>query len=255
MPGTLTVESMEDRMTARILLVEDDPTTSAFLATAARGVPAEVDAADSCAAALALAGSFDRHDLWLVDANLPDGDGAGLLAQLRARGLRAPALAHTATRDADALAALREAGFLDVLVKPLSVDALQAAVRGVLARRVRDVASLVAPAQVSSDAWDDAAALAALNGEQAHVDGLRKLFVGELPAACASVRDAAQTGDIDAVRAALHRLRASCGFVGAAHMALAVIALQDTPLCAQALARFLQAAQDTLSSAPVTDEA
>src|SRR5690606_28556123 len=119
-------------MTARILLVEDDPTTRAFLATAARGVPADVDVADSCAAALDLAGHDDRHDLWLVDANLPDGDGAGLLAALRARGLRAPALAHTATRDPDALADLRAAGFRDVLVKPMPVDALQAAVRAVL---------------------------------------------------------------------------------------------------------------------------
>ncbi len=243
-------------MTTRILLVEDDPTTCAFLATAAQGVPAEVDVADSCATALALAGGHDRHDLWLVDANLPDGDGAGLLAQLRARGLRAPALAHTATRDADVLAALREAGFHDVLVKPLPVDALQAAVRSALARQVREGPMPAAgPAEPAPDAWDDTAALAALNGERAHVDALRKLFIDELPATCASVRNAAQAGDVDALRAALHRLRASCGFVGAAHIAAAVAGLQEAPRSGQALARFLQAAQDALSSAPVVDDA
>src|SRR5690606_16958089 len=150
-------------MTARILLVEDDPTTCAFLATAARGVPADVDVAGSCAAALALAGHDDHHDLWLVDANLPDGDGASLLATLRARGLRAPALAHTATRDPDALAGLRAAGFRDVLVKPMSIDALQAAVRAVLSRQLRDAVPAKLPA-APSGIWDDAAALAALNG-------------------------------------------------------------------------------------------
>ncbi|HZW17221.1 response regulator [Luteimonas lutimaris] len=237
-------------MTARILLVEDDPTTCAFLATAARGVPAEVDVADSCATALALAGDADRHDLWLIDANLPDGDGAGLLATLRARGLRAAALAHTATRDHDALADLRAAGFRDVLVKPMPVDALQAAVRAALSRQVRDAAPAVLP-ETSADAWDDAAALAALNGEQAHVDALRKLFVAELPAACGVVRKAAQAGDVGAVRAALHRLRASCSFVGAARLTAAVAELQDSPDSAQALERFEQATQDTLSSVPV----
>jgi len=236
-------------MTARILLVEDDPTTCAFLATAARGVPAEVDVADSCAAALALAGHDDRHDLWLVDANLPDGDGAGLLATLRARGLRAPALAHTATRDPDALADLRAAGFRDVLVKPMPVAALQAAVRAALSRQVRDAAAADVPA-TPAGTWDDAAALAALNGERAHVDALRKLFVDELPGARDSVCAAVRAGDADALRAALHRLRASCGFVGAAAMAVAVAALQAAPDSAQALARFEQAAQDTLSSLP-----
>jgi len=241
---------MEDRMTARILLVEDDPTTCAFLATAARGVPAEVDVADSCTTALALAGHADRHDLWLIDANLPDGDGAGLLAALRARGLRATALAHTATRDHDALAALRAAGFHDVLVKPMPVDALQAAVRAALSRQVRDAAHAAVSGAPAAGVWDDAAALAALNGEQAHVDALRKLFVDELPGARDSVVATARAGDTDAMRAALHRLRASCGFVGAAGMAAAVAALQDTPGSTQALARFEQAAQDTLSSPP-----
>jgi len=242
-------------MTTRILLVEDDPTTSAFLAAAAQGVPAEVDVAESCAAALALAGDRDRHDLWLIDANLPDGDGAGLLASLRARGLRAIALAHTAATEPATLAALREAGFREVLVKPMPASTLQAAVRNVLGLRVSEAAPLAFHADALEAAWDDAAALAALNGERAHVDALRKLFLDELPGACNSVHAAAHAGDADALRAALHRLRASCGFVGAVRMAAAVAALQQAPQSTQALARFLQAAQDTLSSAPVPDEA
>ena len=241
-------------MTARILLVEDDPTTCAFLAAAAQGVPAEVDVAGSCAAALALAGDHDRHDLWLIDANLPDGDGAGLLAALRARGLRVPALAHTAAREPGILAALREAGFREVLVKPMPATTLQLAVRDALGTRVRE-APLVAGTDFAADAWDDAAALAALNGERAHVDALRKLFLDELPGTRDGVRDAARAGDIERLRAALHRLRASCGFVGAARMAATVEELQAAPDSEYALARFLQAAQDTLSSAPVPDDA
>lgn len=241
-------------MTARILLVEDDPTTCAFLAAAAQGVPAEVDIAGSCAAALTLAGDDDRHDLWLIDANLPDGDGASLLATLRARGLHTPALAHTAAREPGILAALREAGFREVLVKPMPATTLQLAVRDALGTRVRE-ASPAAPAHFTADAWDDAAALAALNGEQAHVDALRKLFLDELPGTRDGVRDAARAGDVERLRAGLHRLRASCGFVGAARMAATVEELQAAPESEYALGRFLQAAQDTLSSAPVPDDA
>lgn len=242
-------------MTARILLVEDDPTTCAFLAAAAQGVPAEVDIAGSCAAALALAGEHDRHDLWLIDANLPDGDGAGLLAALRARGLRAPALAHTAAREPGILAALREAGFREVLVKPMPATTLQLVVRDALGTRVREAPLAAAPAHFDAGAWDDAAALAALNGEQAHVDALRKLFLDELPDTRDGVRDAARAGDVERLRAALHRLRASCGFVGAARMATSVEELQAAPDSEYALARFLQAAQDTLSSAPAPGDA
>ena len=238
-------------MTARILLVEDDPTTCAFLAAAAQGVPAEVDVAGSCAAALALAGDHDRHDLWLIDANLPDGDGAGLLATLRARGLRTPALAHTAALEPGLFAALREAGFREVLVKPMPATTLQVAVRDALGLCVPEAAPPALRTAAIEAAWDAAAALAALNGERAHVDALRKLFLGELPDACGNVREAAHAGDVDTLRATLHRLRASCGFVGAARLAAAVAGLQASPHSGPALARFLEAAQDTLSSASV----
>jgi CheY-like chemotaxis protein/HPt (histidine-containing phosphotransfer) domain-containing protein len=239
---------MEDRMVAKILLVEDDPTTRAFLAAATAALPADVDVADSCATALAIAGQRG-HDLWLIDANLPDGDGAGLLAALRARGLQTPALAHTAAQERVTLDALRSAGFLDVLVKPMPAAMLQASIRdalGTVRLRVAD-----APGACFDDAqvWNDRAALAALNGQQAHVDALRSLFVGELPGARDSVDRAARSGDVDVLRSALHRLRASCGFVGASRLGAAVAALQAAPHSADALARFLAAAQDTLSSA------
>jgi CheY-like chemotaxis protein len=239
---------MEDRMIARILLVEDDPTTRAFLTAATAELPAEVDVADCCAAALKLAAERD-HDLWLIDANLPDGDGAGLLAALRMQGLRTPALAHTAAHERATLDALRAAGFLDVLVKPMPAAVLQDSLRAALgSSRVR-IADMQAAFAGNAQVWDDAGALAALNGQQAHVDALRSLFIGELPGARDGVHAAVRSGDGDALRASLHRLRASCGFVGASRLGAAVAALQATPHSPEALAQFLGAAQDTLSSA------
>src|SRR5690606_21009724 len=170
-------------MTPRILLVEDDHTTAAFLSAAAEALPATVDIVGTRAAALAQASNI-AYSLWLVDAHLPDGDGAGLLAGLRELGLATPAIAHTAARDADVHQALHDAGFDAVLVKPLAAAALRAALAGILAGRPASrIAEPGHEPPPAASAWDDEAALRALNGERAHVDALRQLFLGELPAA------------------------------------------------------------------------
>lgn len=241
-------------MKPRILLVEDDPTTAAFLAAAAEALPATVDTIDTRAAAFAQA-SVIVYSLWLVDAHLPDGDGAGLLAELRGRGLRTPAIAHTASREESVHRALHEAGFEAVLVKPLAAAALRAALAGTLAgsgvlagsrapRVAEGAPPLLAAPEQALPAWDDEAALRALNGERAHVEALRQLFLAELPAARTRVIEACAQGRHEAVRKALHRLRASCGFVGAARLEQAVVALQHVPSSQMALEAFDAAAQE-----------
>src|SRR5678816_1058340 len=81
-------------MTPRILLVEDDPVSRTFLQAAAEALPAHVDTATTCAEAIHRAGR-QTYDLWLIDANLPDGLGSGLLATLRSLSATTPALAQT----------------------------------------------------------------------------------------------------------------------------------------------------------------
>lgn len=233
--------------TPRILLVEDDPTTRAFLAAAAEALPARVDAVGNSAEARRRAAAQD-YALWLLDAHLPDGDGAGLLAELRGRGLRTPALAHTAARERAVLEELVAAGFAEALVKPISTAALHAAIRRTLGDRPWRVADGADAAIAPEDAqvWDDAAALAALHGQQGHVEALRRLFLGELPGARDTVAAAIHDDDAAALQAALHKLRASCGFVGAARLGAAVALLQQAADARACLPRFLAAAQDTL---------
>ena len=228
----------------RILLVEDDPVSQAFLAAAIEALPATVDRAGSLADARTLA-ERHVHALWLVDANLPDGRGADLLAQLRVDCPHTPALAHTASQDLQALDTLIDAGFLEVLVKPLSAKLLQAAIGRALGAAA--VASIAAGPKLPS--WDDAAALSALNGQHEHVQALRKLFLDELPAQRRSIAGAAANGDLAAMRSTLHRMRASCGFVGAARLDEAVRTLESDLHCASALQRFHEAAGDLLLSA------
>ena len=214
-------------MNPRILLVEDDPVSRAFLAAAAEGVPARVASVATCADAV----HSEREaasDLWLIDANLPDGSGASLLACLRADADATPALAHTASRDPSDHRALHAAGFAEVLVKPLSMEALQVAIRRTLGARVV-VADDGSPSYAQWPAWDDAAALSALKGEQSHVAALRRLFLDELAGQLRAIDRARADGDMAAIRGVLHRMRASCGFVGAAQLGEAARQLENDP--------------------------
>lgn len=231
-------------MNPNILLVEDDPVSRAFLEAATAALPASVAVAGDAAAARALANAAG-FDLWLIDAHLPDATGAGLLAQLRAAGFATPALAHTATGDEGAHAELRAAGFAGTIAKPIDAASWQAAVRSALRMDARThVADAVIPDYGHRPIWDDAVALAALNGNAEHVAALRKLFLDELPGMRARIVDAGTRA------ATLHRLRASCGFVGAARLDAAVRVLQESNSEA-ALQGVLDALRDTLAQSPL----
>lgn len=227
----------DEGMNLRLLLVEDDPVSQAFLSAATRALPADVDCAGSLHEALACA---ERHAYaaWLIDANLPDGSGADLLAMLRARQAPPwpPALAHTASQRAEDLQALRGAGFDAVVSKPLPVTAWQAAVRTLFG----------AAAALSPPCWDEAVALRALNGDAASVQTLRQLFVDGLPAQQRTVSNALQSGDASTALDELHRLKAGCGFVGAMQLRAACDALHASPHDADALRAFEQAVARTL---------
>ncbi|MGH8043069.1 MAG: response regulator, partial [Stenotrophomonas sp.] len=96
----------------RLLLVEDDTISRGFFKAALETLPAQVDTADSLASAMER-GQAGLHDLWLIDVNLPDGNGAELLHALRRSRPDTPALAHTADGDTSMHARLRDAGFSD----------------------------------------------------------------------------------------------------------------------------------------------
>ena len=233
----------------RVLLVEDDSASRMFLAGALEAVPATVVATGTVAEARRRVADLPAFDLWLVDANLPDGTGAGLLRELRALDRATPALAHTASHERDALDALLAAGFAEVLVKPLSAAVLQANVRRVLGLAGTVRVAEPPPRCGKLPVWDDAAAATAIGGEPAHVAALRALFLAELPKQRAGVLDALDRGDTATAAAELHRLQAGCGFTGAARLGAAVDALRARMDSGEARAGFAHAAQDALDSA------
>lgn len=205
-------------MNPRLLLLEDDPVSAATLAAGLAALPARVDHAGTLAQARALARA-GGHALWLFDLQLPDGRGEALLAELRAAGLATPALALSADDGAQA------PGFLRVLAKPLGLAELRQA-----------VAAVLPPGALPP--WDEAAGLAAVAGQPAALAQLRELFLAELPGQRREILAHCAAGEHDAARAVLHRLKASCGFVGALPLLAAVRALHAAPGDAGALAGF-----------------
>ena len=228
----------------RILLVEDDAPSRAFLATALAGLPAHVATASGAGEALMLAATGGGFDLWLLDAHLPDADGRALLAALRLLAPGTPALAHTATRDAGYAASLRACGFDGVLAKPVALAVLRARVRDALATLPRGMPPAMSRAGARKAAAVAEPAAASWFGASVHDNArtrratLRALFHAELPVQRTSVEHALATGDIASASDVLHQLRASCGFVGAAALGAAVRTLQADPGSLDALRRF-----------------
>jgi CheY-like chemotaxis protein len=203
----------------RVLLAEDDPVSARFLAEALRLLGCGVVHAGDGPTALAHA-RRERFDLLVLDLGLPGLDGVGVLTALRtdpsaaSRGVRM--LATTADRHAARGASLRAAGFDDVLLKPLDLDALAAALRA--APPTADAGVADAPA------LDDAAALRALGSSEAVAD-LRCLLASELGAQFAAIGAALRAGQVAPALDILHRLKASTRFCGALALAAAVDAL------------------------------
>jgi CheY-like chemotaxis protein len=186
-------------------------------------LPADVDTADSLASALASA-EPGAHDLWLIDVNLPDGNGAQLLRELRRSHPDTPALAHRPMATPPSAPAWREAGFSDTPRSPLGRDQLLKAVRRALVNSPAGIFVAQAPAAVELQVqdWDETAALAALNGQRNHLIALRELFLAELPA-CAtrssrrwtSTTSASCAASCTGCRRAVARRRGTAGTGGA----------------------------------------
>jgi two-component system KDP operon response regulator KdpE len=118
-----------------ILVVEDDPDIQRLIARRLRESQAEVITAATAGDGFVIAGER-LPDLVMVDLNLPDGSGLGLVRQLRA-GSDVPIIVVTAIDDERSLVSCLDAGADDYITKPFRVSELLARVRSVLRRRPR----------------------------------------------------------------------------------------------------------------------
>ena len=117
----------------RILLIEDEKKTAAFLTKGLREAGFAVELARDGEKGVELARA-SHHDLLIVDVMLPKKDGWAVVSQLRVGGLQTPVLFLTA-RDSvrDRVKGL-ELGADDYLVKPYAFSELLARIRSILRR-------------------------------------------------------------------------------------------------------------------------
>jgi HPt (histidine-containing phosphotransfer) domain-containing protein len=137
-----------------------------------------------------------------------------------------------------------------VLVKPLSAARLQE-----VARRWLGMASDAPPriGETSSPftalpLWDEATALAALNGSQEHVSTLRRMFLDELMRQHDAIIDALDKGDSNSAKQILHQLKASSGFVGALRLNAAAKNLEGALSEPSMIVAFTAITRGTLAS-------
>jgi DNA-binding NtrC family response regulator len=124
-------------MRQRILVVDDDPVQRRLLDEMVSKFgyePVTADGGDAAAAMLTDADGM-RIDAVVLDLIMPDLDGLGMLAKMRAAGLTIPVIVQTAPGGIDNVVAAMRAGATDFVVKPVGAERLQVSLRNALAAR------------------------------------------------------------------------------------------------------------------------
>ncbi|PNG25426.1 sigma-54-dependent transcriptional regulator [Methylocella silvestris] len=117
-------------MSPRILIVDDDPIERQLAAEIIRKFGFATETADGGEAALARLKSAGAApvDLLLLDLTMPDLDGLGVIARLRAEAFTPPIVVQTTSSSVEAASSALCAGALDFVVKPASPERLKAAI-------------------------------------------------------------------------------------------------------------------------------
>jgi len=186
-----------------LLLIEDDDISRRFLTEAITLLPVVWHACTGFSEAGRLC-SEHHFDLIITDVNAQDGslfECIGLLPDSCKK------LAVSAGLDAQTNRQLLAIGVQQALVKPLTIAVLHSAI----ARLLEDDQNALAPLPI----WDHEMALTALGHNEHILASLKEMFRHELPVMIAQIEQAFINNDYADIHAVLHKLKASCGFLGA----------------------------------------
>ncbi len=121
-------------MTARLLIVDDDPVQRRLLEATTRRFGYDVETVDGGEAALARLDAADKPPIHLLilDLVMPDLDGMGVLGRLRERGKPLPTIVQTAHGSIEAVISAMRAGAVDFVVKPVGAERLAVSIKNAL---------------------------------------------------------------------------------------------------------------------------
>jgi two-component system, OmpR family, response regulator len=134
----------------KILLVEDDAETAAYVAGCLREYGHVVDHAATGPDGLQLA-TGHPHDVLIIDRMLPGLDGLAIVEAIRSAGLRAPILLLTTMGGIDDRVEGLESGADDYLVKPFAFAELLARTNALARRPVNTVETTLRVADLEMD--------------------------------------------------------------------------------------------------------
>lgn len=215
-------------MKTSIVLIEDDEISRFYLSEAIALLEVELTVCPDFAAGDDAMRS-KLPCLIISDLNLPDGELPDRVAAFPA-GI--PVLAISAEVTPAIRARLAASGIQHVLCKPMPVAELHEAIGRLCAS--------------APELWNTDKALKALGGSSTALRSMRAMFIAELPVAAQSIQTALEAGDMAAVDGILHRLKASCGFLGAERL-LAACRLLDQDRSEASVSAFQATLSDTLS--------
>ena len=126
-PFSRAAEAQPDRVTMRLLVIEDDRDAADYLVKAFREVGHVADSATDGDDGLTMAAD-GQYDVLIVDQKMPELTGAELVQTLRDRGHRDKVIVVSALVSSDIRETYDRLDVHDIFTKPFNVDELRSAV-------------------------------------------------------------------------------------------------------------------------------
>lgn len=219
----------------RIMLIEDDEISLRFMADALALLPVQVDECRSFAEARTQLQQY-FYDLILCDIHLGDGN---LYQETPLFPEQIKKIAMSAEITPSITARLQALGIHCILAKPMSIPSMH--------RAVLEQLEITLPPDKELAIWDDEQALSALGNNTESLKSLKNLFKAELPQMMQQIDVEFKKGNQPKIADILHKLKASCGFLGANKLLAECKALEQD-ISHQSLAHFMLAAKQTLET-------
>ncbi|MET3212877.1 UNVERIFIED_ORG: two-component system capsular synthesis sensor histidine kinase RcsC [Burkholderia territorii] len=187
----------DDDEPLRVLVAEDHPASRALLRDQLDALG--YDATIVSNGVEAMRAFFERqYDVVLTDLGMPELDGFALANFLREQGARVPVITMTAHATDEDRRRCAQAGAVEVVLKPLSIETLDAALRRHAGR----------------DAVSSEPALERSPVVPAMTDEMRRTLHDATLQSLAAISDALANGDADTLRIELHSMRGGFALAG-----------------------------------------
>ncbi len=215
-----------------VLIIEDDEISQTFMAEAIALLPAAYVCCNGFVQARRLCQETD-FDLIISDLNTVDGS---LFEHAKSLPVGSKILAVSAEINPNITERLMQLGIHVVLAKPMSIFALHAA----LLRLFELNDTPIMPH------WDEQKALLALGQNETILLSLQAMFKAELPLMMNQIQHSYEQQQHNEIRDVLHKLKASCGFLGASRLLHECMRL-DAEISVKNITRFMDVAKQTLA--------